>query len=63
VRPEKAIQKNFQYFKINDDESGVNKKVQNGYQRIPEHFFLSEGQQQNILPSRGRVITKVFFFS
>jgi hypothetical protein len=58
-----SIQKNLQNFYIDNDESNINGQVQQGYQWIAEHLFLTERKQKHIFPSAAGMVTIIFGLS
>ena len=54
-----AVEYDLEDFYVDDDKSGIDKKVHHGHQRVAEHFLLTEGKEQKIFPALGRVIAEV----
>ena len=63
MRAEASINEHFEHFNINEDESNVNKQVEEGRNGPLEHFFLPERDQRHDLPALRFAITAVNIFS
>src|ERR1700722_945127 len=58
--PEYAVRDDLQSPQVDDHEAAINGQVQDGDKWVAEHLFLSESQQDHVLPATTAVSGIVF---
>ena len=60
---QESVQYNLEYFQVDDDEAGIDNKMEQGHQGVPEHFFLTESKQEYIAPALSLPVAEIFFLA